>query len=81
LSQQAIERAWQNRYEDFERIIDRRVTELRVLLAHSVSDIEVLELATRLEEAKDVKRLLNGKDSIRGVRNVYQCQCSISVKV
>jgi hypothetical protein len=38
--------------------------ELRALLAHSASDMEVLELAARLEEAKDIKRMLTGKDRI-----------------
>lgn len=32
--------------------------ELQILLAHSISEKELLELAAKLEEANDIKKLL-----------------------
>jgi hypothetical protein len=36
-------------------VLERRIMELRILLAHSISDSESLELAARLEEAKAMR--------------------------
>jgi hypothetical protein len=36
-------------------LVDRRIMELRILLAHSTSEIKSLALAAKLEEAKAMK--------------------------
>jgi hypothetical protein len=36
-------------------VLERRIMELRILLAHSISDSESLELAAKLEEAKAMR--------------------------
>ena len=47
-----------NNREEPERIMERRIMELQILLAHSISEKELLELAAKLEEANDIKKLL-----------------------
>jgi hypothetical protein len=39
--------------------IDRHIKELRILLAHSVSEKEELEITDRLKEAQHIKDVLN----------------------
>ena len=36
-------------------VLERRIMELRILLAHSISDSKSLELAAKLEEAKAIR--------------------------
>jgi hypothetical protein len=47
-----------NNRKEPERIMERRIMELQILLAHSISEKELLELAAKLEEANDIKKLL-----------------------
>jgi hypothetical protein len=47
-----------NNREEPERIMERRIMELQILLHHSISEKELLELAAKLEEANDIKKLL-----------------------
>jgi hypothetical protein len=49
---------YMNNRKEPERIMERRIMELQILLAHSISEKELLELAAKLEEANDVKKLL-----------------------
>ena len=47
-----------NNREEPERIMERRIMELQIQLAHYISEKELLELAAKLEEANDIKKLL-----------------------
>jgi hypothetical protein len=47
-----------NNREEPERIMERRIMELQIQLAHSISEKELLELTAKLEEANDIKKLL-----------------------